>query len=95
MKKKAISLLLAWSMALTMVSTGLLAAGESYLDQLKAADGTVTLDGVNAGSVTVSVVGTGAMKVYGLDGAWDLSDTSGKIQLSGMGSDVMTFEGTN
>ena len=69
----------------------------TYLDQLEASDGSVTLDGTNPGEVTVAVVGTGPMNVYALSGKWDLVDqeNSGKIELSAMGSDVMTFSAMN
>ena len=93
--KRFTSLLLAAVMVMSMISPAV-AAG-TYLDQLKVTDGVVTLDGTNPGEVTVALVGTGEMMVYGIAGDWDLKDQNGGtyLTLSGMGSEILTFSGMN
>ena len=93
---KVTSLMLALIMILSTVGTVVFAA-PSYYDNLEAANGSVALDGTNPGTVTVSVVGTADMDVYAIQGSWDTAETegSGKLQLTGITSSLMTFTGMN
>ena len=92
---KRISLVLALVMLFAVLSMNALAA--TYYDNLKAANATVDLDGTNPGTATVSVVATAAMDIFGIEGAWDTTETEGTgyLTLTGMTSDVMTFTGMN
>jgi len=68
-----------------------------YLDTLGVHSATVTLDGVNDATATVAIVVSDPMTVYGVNGTWTLTDkeASGKISLTALGSDALTFSGMN
>lgn len=67
----------------------------SYASSLKASDGSVELDGTNPGTVTVSIACNEALTCYDIEGVWDVADASGKITLTDLSSDVLTFDGYN
>ena len=93
---RRISLALVLGMLLAMLSMNAFAA-DNFYEKLDAVDAAVDLDGTNAGTVTVTVVGVDAMDIYGFTGTWDTAETegTGKLTLTGIASDVMNFTGMN
>ena len=94
--RKIISMALVFFMMLTILPTTAFAA-PNYYDILEAADASVTLDGTNDGEVTVSLVGNADMDVYCIQGDWDTKDSTGKLVLSEITTDIsnMVFTGMN
>ncbi len=94
---KVISLMLALIMLFSTLSTTTAFAAPNYYDILEAADASVTLDGTNDGEVTVSLVGNADMDVYCIQGDWDTKDSTGKLALSKITTDIsnMVFTGMN
>ncbi|MBQ5649728.1 MAG: hypothetical protein IIV03_06280, partial [Clostridia bacterium] len=64
---------------------------------MEATNASVTLDGTNPGSVTVSLIGNADMDVYAIEGDWDTQDSAGKLTLSAITTDVsnVKFTGMN
>lgn len=86
--------------AIVMISCMSLFGSTAYaLDAgiLKAVDTTVTLDGTNPASVTVSLIGTAPQDVYGLEGNWDTAEQEGTgyVTLNAIESDILTFDEFN
>ena len=70
---------------------------DGYLGMLAAQDNDVTIYNGEDTEVTVALIGTDDMMVYGIAGNWDLKDQNGGkyMTLSGMGSEILTFSGMN
>ena len=85
---KVISLLLALIMLFSTLSATTAFAAVDYYSNLKATDATVTLDGTNDGEVIVSLVGTADMNIYAIQGDWETKDSTGKLALSNITTDV-------
>jgi len=89
--------MLALIMLFSMLGTTPVFAVSEYYSKLGATDATVTLDETNPGTVTVSLAGTANMDVYGIQGDWDTKDSTGKLTLTDITTDIsnMVFTGFN
>ena len=90
--KRVISLLLAVSMIMSMISTTAFAAVLTSAERLKGSEAVVSLDGTGSKEVTVEIEGIDEMIVYAVEGYWDLADSTGNLTLTGMGSDSLEFD---
>ena len=95
---KLLSVLLTLVMVVGLMPATAMAA-EDYYGKLEATDASVTLDGTNPGTVTVSLVGKAYMDVYAIQAYWDtrVPEDTGKLILSEITTDIsnMKFTGMN
>ena len=95
---KLLSVLLTLVMVVGLMPATAMAA-EDYYGKLEATDASVTLDGTNPGTVTVSLVGNAYMDVYAIQAYWDtkVPEDTGKLILSEITTDIsnMKFTGMN